>query len=227
MCARFHICFMHFSEFLSRGPLSLRAIKQISGSQTAFISGQYSQINGCFQKFTVMSPVPRSPVWCCFCYPGPAFSFNSPISFTEAWLFLSLLWKVKSMLINCCGCSSCFLNTQGYCPDLLEEKTPEMLYTDPCIFNTVCTHEGNRLNKALESWGIIHTKTFCLYLPWWPLLNEYATSPFLRGVPVMRQEQMLSCLPVTEALHGASLEIPNGVGKALVLCLSSSVSKDS
>lgn len=53
---------------------------------------------------------------------------------------------------------------QGYYPDLLEEKTPEMLYADPYIFNTIHTHEGNRLNNALESWSIIHINTFCLYL---------------------------------------------------------------
>lgn len=30
---------------------------------------------------------------------------------------------------------------QGYYPDLLEEKTPEMLYTGPCIFNTILMKE--------------------------------------------------------------------------------------
>jgi len=58
-------------------------------------------------------------------------------------------------------------------------------------------------------------------------MNEYATSPFLRGVPVRRWGQMLSCLPVTEALHGASLAILHGEGQALVPCLSSSINQES
>lgn len=33
---------------------------------------------------------------------------------------------------------------KGYYPDLLEGMTPGMLYTDPCIFNTIHTLEGNR-----------------------------------------------------------------------------------
>lgn len=36
---------------------------------------------------------------------------------------------------------------------------------------------------------------------------------------------MLSCLPVTEALHGALLVIQNGEGQVLALCLSSSTMK--
>lgn len=77
--------------------------------------------------------------------------FRSPISYTTAWLFVSSLFKLESTIIKCGGCYYCFMYMQGYYPDLLEEKTPEVLYTDPCIFNTAHTHEGNRLNNALES----------------------------------------------------------------------------
>lgn len=154
--------------------------------------------------------------------------FSSPISFPAAWLFLSSLSKLESAIIKCDGCYYCFMYMQGYYPDLLEERTPEMLYTDPCIFNTAHTHEGNRLNNALESWGIMHINTFCLYLPCWPLANKYAASPFLRGVPVMRWGQMLSCLPVPEGLHGASLVILNREGKRWCrVCLPQSMKTDS
>lgn len=150
--------------------------------------------------------------------------FSSPISFTAAWLFLSSLFKVESAIINCGGCYYCFMYMQGYYPDLLEEKTPEMLYTAPCIFNTTHTHEGNRLNNALESWGIMHTNTFCLFLPCWPLANKYAASPFLRGVSVMRWGQMFLCLPGTEGVHGASLVILSREGKRWCrVCLPQSI----
>lgn len=139
--------------------------------------------------------------------------FSPPISFTAAWLFLSSLFKLEIAIIKCGGCYYCFMYMQGYYPDLLEEKTAEMLYTDACIFNTTHTYEGNRLNNALESWDIMHTNTFCLCLPCWPLTNKYAASPFLRGVPVMRWGQMLPCLPGTEGVHGASLVILNREGK--------------
>lgn len=150
--------------------------------------------------------------------------FSSPISFTAAWLFVFSLFKWESAIIKCGGCYYGFMYMQGYYPDLSEEKTPEVLYTDPCIFNTAHTHERNRLNNALESWGIMHINTFCLCLPCWPLANKYAASPFLRGVPVMREGQMLSCLPVKGGLHGASLMVLNKEGKRWCrVCLPQSI----
>lgn len=149
MCVRFHICFRHFSEVLSRGALSLRGVTPISGSQTAFICSQYSKIGHCFQKLCHLSPEAQGSAGSVILVQHSPFS--SPISFTAAWLFLSSPFKLESILIKCGGCYCCFLYMQGYYPDLSEEKTPEMLYTDPCIFNTMHTHEGNRLNNALES----------------------------------------------------------------------------